>query len=95
MSNSYEELSDFILNQMRMSISINNVDRTPVQRSSASIPDSKALLSRDDSQVEYYEHITKNMVGKVLTKGRGITSRDKNQYSLIGFDGSLMKRKHN
>ena len=36
--------------------------------------------------VEYYEHITKNMVGKVLTQSRGIT-KDKNQYSLKGFDG--------
>ncbi len=28
----------------------------------------KALLSRDASQIEYYENITKNMPGKVLTK---------------------------
>ncbi|MDA9625466.1 HIT domain-containing protein [Luminiphilus sp.] len=48
----------------------------------------RALLGRDRSQVEYYEHITKNMVGKVLTKSRGVTSRDKSadSYSLIGFE---------
>jgi hypothetical protein len=28
----------------------------------------KALLAHDASQIEYYEQITKNMVGKVLTK---------------------------
>ena len=39
------------------------------------------------SQVEYYEDITKNMVGKVLTQSRGITSKDKNEYPLDGFDG--------
>ena len=38
----------------------------------------RALLGRDVSQVEYYEHITKNIVGKVLTNSRGITSKDKN-----------------
>ena len=46
----------------------------------------KAILSEDESQIEYYEHITKNMVGRVLTKNRGITEKDKNNYSLIGFD---------
>ena len=47
----------------------------------------KALLGYDISQVEYYEHITKNMVGKVLTKSRGITSKESNQYTLNDFDG--------
>ena len=40
----------------------------------------KTLLVRDKSQVEYYEHITKNMVGRVLTKSRGLTSKDKDEY---------------
>jgi len=46
----------------------------------------KSILSRDESQIEYYEHITKNMVGKVLTKNRGITGKNKDIYNLIGFD---------
>jgi len=46
----------------------------------------KALLSRDVSQIDYYEHITKNMVGKVLTKNRGITDKDGDAYSIKGFD---------
>ena len=53
----------------------------------ASVTDvAKALLGHDKSQVEYYEHITKNMVGKVLTNSRGITHKENDQYSIIGFD---------
>ena len=36
----------------------------------------KDLLAYDVSQVEYYQLITKNMVGKVLTNNRGITDKD-------------------
>ena len=89
MSDSFDRLSDFIRNQMRMSHIYQPVMLIELlcrEGSASSRQIAKALLSRDDSQVEYYEHITKNMVGKVLTKSRGITSRDKNQYSLIGFD---------
>ena len=46
----------------------------------------KALLVRDNSQVEYYEQITKNMVGRVLTKNRGLTARHRDTYSLIGHE---------
>ena len=90
MSKSYEELSDFILNQMSMSHIYQPVMLIELlcrEGSASSSQIAKALLSRDVSQVEYYERITKNMVGRVLTKNRGITSRDKNQYSLIGFAG--------
>ncbi len=69
MNSRYRDLSDFILNQMRMShiyqpamlvellqnggrASVNNI--------------AKALLSRDISQITYYEQTTKNMVGRVL-----------------------------
>ena len=46
----------------------------------------KALLVRDKSQVEYYEQITKKYPGQVLTNSRGITRKDRDQYSLLGFD---------
>ena len=46
----------------------------------------KALLEQDRSQVDYYETITTNMVGRVLTNNRGITEKNKNEYHLIGFD---------
>jgi diadenosine tetraphosphate (Ap4A) HIT family hydrolase/5-methylcytosine-specific restriction endonuclease McrA len=45
----------------------------------------KALLAEDRSQVEYYEQITKNMVGRVLTKNRGITEKDGDDYRLKDF----------
>lgn len=46
----------------------------------------KDLLTYDVSQVEYYQHITKNMVGKVLTNNRGITHKDGDVYNLLGFE---------
>lgn len=46
----------------------------------------KALLSHDASQIEYYEQITKNMVGKVLTKNRQITEREGDGFRLKNFE---------
>jgi ATP adenylyltransferase len=45
----------------------------------------RALLAEDRSQVEYYEQITKNMVGRVLTKSRGITEKDSETYRVKDF----------
>ncbi len=45
----------------------------------------KALLAEDRSQVLYYEQITKNMVGRVLTTNRGITEKDDETYYLKNF----------
>ena len=45
----------------------------------------RALLAEDRSQVEYYEQITKNMVGRVLTNNRGITEKDGEIYHLKNF----------
>ena len=44
----------------------------------------KALLSRDVSQIEYYEERVKQMVGKVLVKN-DIVSKDKNIYRIPDF----------
>jgi diadenosine tetraphosphate (Ap4A) HIT family hydrolase len=44
----------------------------------------KALLSRDISQIEYYEERVKQMVGKVLVKN-DIVSKDKNIYRIPDF----------
>ena len=43
------------------------------------------ILSYDFSQVEYYEAITTNMVGRVLRKNV-IVSKDKNIFELILFE---------
>lgn len=45
----------------------------------------KSLLLNDQSQIQYYEQITKNMVGKVLTKNRRITEKESDTYSLPNF----------
>ena len=45
----------------------------------------KALLAQDLSQIEYYEQITKNMVGDVLTAKNGITEKIKDGYRVTGF----------
>jgi hypothetical protein len=55
-------------------------------KGSASVSEvARALLSEDCSQIEYYEQITKNMVGRVLTENRGITEKDGNTYRLKNF----------
>ena len=45
----------------------------------------RALLNEDRSQLEYYEQVTKNMVGRVLTANRGITEKDRVSYRLKDF----------
>jgi ATP adenylyltransferase len=42
------------------------------------------ILKHDPTQVEYYTQVVKKMVGQVLTNSRGITSKDGDQYTLIG-----------
>ena len=89
MSNRYDELSDFIRNKMRMAHIYQPVMLMELlqNQGAASVTNvAKALLVRDISQIEYYEHITKNMVGKVLTKNRRLTEKHKDSYSLKGFD---------
>lgn len=46
----------------------------------------RALLAEDRSQIEYYEQVTKNMIGCVLTNNRGITEKDGKTYHLNDFD---------
>ena len=88
MSRKFDELSDFILNKMRMSHVYQPVMLIELlkRKGSASVTDiAKSFLGYDNSQIEYYEHVVKSMVGRVLTKNRGITSKNKDLYSLIGF----------
>lgn len=46
----------------------------------------REFLVRDQSQVEYYSHITKVMPGRVLGKNHGIVEKVHDQYLLRGFD---------
>lgn len=57
------------------------------QNGKASVKDiAQAILNYDPTQVDYYSEIVKNMVGKVLTKNRGITEKEKDVYLLRGSD---------
>jgi diadenosine tetraphosphate (Ap4A) HIT family hydrolase len=84
----FRRLSDFIQNEMRMSHVYQPVMLRALltHRGEASVREiAKALLSEDQSQIEYYEQITKRMVGKVLTTNRGITTKTRDAYALNGF----------
>lgn len=85
----FKHLQDFIRHKMRMSHIYQPVMLIELLRSNGSATVNqiaRSLLDRDISQVEYYEHITKSMVGMVLTKNRGITEKTGDSYSLNGFD---------
>lgn len=83
----YEKLHQFISEEMRMSqvyqpvmlmqLLKNNGEATVQQIA-------QAILDKDPTQIEYFSEIVKNMVGRVLTKNRGITEKDGNTYRLIG-----------
>lgn len=65
----YEQLVDFLENRMRMShiyqpVMLIALLENEGRASTGEIAHS--ILSHDESQVEYYEDITKNMVGRVL-----------------------------
>ena len=85
----FKELRSFIASKMRMNHIYQPVMLLELLNNNGSAEVTqiaKALLSHDQSQIQYYEQITKNMVGKVLTKNRGITTKDKDVYSLLGFN---------
>ena len=66
----FEGLKEFLLTHMRMSHVYQPVmiRKLLLEGGEASIRDlAVEILVRDDSQVEYYESIVKNMVGRVLT----------------------------
>lgn len=65
-------------------VMIRNLIKNKGKANSESI--AKDLLTYDVSQVEYYQLITKNMVGKVLTNNRGITHKEGDEYSLLGYE---------
>lgn len=88
MTKIYDRLKQFLTTEIRMSHIYQPVmlKRIFLNDGSASITDiAKDLLSYDQSQIEYYEDRTKTMVGKVLTSNRGITTRERDQYTIGDF----------
>ena len=67
----FPELKDFLMNKMRMSHIYQPVMLMCLLKNGgvSSVESlSKDLLINDQSQMEYYDNVTRNMVGKVLTK---------------------------
>ena len=84
-SNSFKTLREFLTIRMRMShIYQPLMIRTLLTHGgSASIRQiASSFLSKDASQLEYYEEITKNMPGKVLAR-HGIVRREGNAFQLL------------
>lgn len=44
----------------------------------------QSILNKDPTQIDYFSEVVKNMVGRVLTKNRGITEKTNDSYQLIG-----------
>jgi ATP adenylyltransferase len=86
------QLVDFVLHRMRMAHVYQPVMLMAMlkHKGSASAKQiSQALLSHDESQLEYYRSITGNMVGRVL-KNHGLVDSQgsgwSRQWDLVGFD---------
>ena len=83
----FQKLKQFITTDMRMAqvyqpvmlieLLENNGEATVQQIA-------QAILDKDPTQIEYFSEIVKTMVGRVLTKNRGITEKDGSTYRLIG-----------
>jgi ATP adenylyltransferase len=87
-SQTYEQLARFIKNEMRMSHIYQPVMLRELlkRKGAATVTEvARALLAEDRSQLEYYEQITKNMVGRVLTSNRRITHKEGATYRLNDF----------
>lgn len=88
-SRRYHDLRKFLLEDMRMSHVYQPTMLKSLLQNRGRATKSKiarALLEQDRSQVEYYETITTNMVGRILTKNLGIAEKSNHDYHLIGFD---------
>jgi len=85
----YQKLHEFISTEMRMSQVYQPVMLMELLKNNgeASVTQiAQAILDKDPTQIEYFSEVVKNMVGKVLTKNRGITEKDKDTYRLIGAE---------
>src|SRR5215468_1442256 len=96
-ASAFKRLQDFIQKQMRMAhiyqpVMIRELLKGGGKASIRKI--AEAFLARDESQLEYYEQITKNMPGKVLSK-HGIVVRDGDNYRLTVDPSALSAEQRN
>lgn len=86
-SNVYETLKTFLSTRMRMSHLYQPVmlRRLLLNGGSATRREiAQDVLNRDPSQLEYYEKIVRDMVGRVLTSKQHLVARTGDTYSLEG-----------
>lgn len=84
----FDDLADFLQNRMRMSHVYQPlmISCLLLNRGRATVTEiARAILSHDESQVEYYEKITNEMVGRVL-RNRQVVTKEGPTYSLNGFE---------
>jgi diadenosine tetraphosphate (Ap4A) HIT family hydrolase/5-methylcytosine-specific restriction endonuclease McrA len=84
----YDQLIDFVERRMRMShiyqpVMLLTLLQHDGQCSETDI--AKAISVHDPTQIEYYEAITRNMVGRVLTR-HGVVKRDGKRFSLLSAE---------
>lgn len=81
----YEQLTDFVERRMRMSHIYQPVMLLTLLQHGGQCSETeiaKAISMHDPTQIEYYEAITRNMVGRVLTR-HGVVKRDGKRFSLL------------
>lgn len=86
----FEQLKQFITEKMSMSHIYQPLMLIEILKNNdrkASVKDiAQAILNKDPTQIEYFSQVVKSMVGKVLTKNHEIAIKDKDIYSLIGYE---------
>lgn len=84
----YPDLKDFILKKMRMSHIYQPVMLLTLLQAKGECSEeeiARAILAHDQSQIEYYEKITRDMVGRVL-RSHKIVEREGKTYRLNDFE---------
>ncbi len=84
----YNEIRNFLTDKMRMSHIYQPVMIKKLIDSKGKTTDeeiARELLKYDPSQVEYYQKVTNNMVGRVL-RNHKVVSKENSEYRLNGYD---------
>ena len=88
-SKRYIEIKDFIQNRMRMSHVYQPVMLSKLLQKNGKADSSEiaaALLNKDQSRIDYYQHIVNGMVGKVLRRHDLVTKLPRrSEYFLKGY----------
>jgi ATP adenylyltransferase len=82
------ELKDFITKKMRLSHIYQPVmllTLLQMKGECSEVDIARAILAHDQSQIEYYEKITRDMVGRVLRRHKAVERKGK-AYRLVGFE---------